>query len=67
MEKRLTLNRADIAELNKLLEQNKEIDSFDLIVCNESGIGYCVDVEYQSMVHDRPAKIRVEVAGVENW
>jgi hypothetical protein len=64
---KVTLNRADIAELNKVLAENPEIDSFDLITHNESGIGYCVDIEYPTFINNRVATVRLAVVGVESW
>lgn len=65
----LKLNRADIEEVVKVLNEYPDIQAFKLIRHGESGIGYCVDLEYTTLSgpNGRPTTVRVEVAGVENW
>lgn len=65
----INLNRADIEEVVKVLKEYPDIQAFKLIRRGESGIGYCVDLEYTTMSgpNGRPTVVRVEVAGVENW
>jgi hypothetical protein len=62
----MTLNKADVLRLAEVLDEFK-IDHFKLIRHNESGIGYCLDVEYQTNLNDRMVTIRVPVCGVEDW
>lgn len=62
----MTLNKADVLALTEVLNQFK-VDNFKLIKHDESGIGYCLDIEYQTNVNDRMVTIRVPVVGVENW
>lgn len=63
------LNRADIQELVKVLDEYPEIDHFKLIRHGESGIGYLVSIEHTvlSGPSQRPTDVRIEVVGVENW
>lgn len=63
------LNRADIEEVVKVLQEYPEIQAFKLIRHGESGIGYCIDLEYTTFTgpNKRPTDMRIEVAGVENW
>lgn len=65
----MKLNRADIEEVVKVLNEYPDIQAFKLIRHGESGIGYCVDLEYTKLSgpNGRPTTVRVEVAGVENW
>lgn len=64
---KITLNRADIELVQKVLDEFPEVQVFDIIRHSESGIGYCVDVEFQHKLNDRFVTTRIEVAGVENW
>lgn len=63
------LNRADIEEVVKVLQEYPDIQAFKLIRHGESGIGYCIDLEYTTFSgpNKRPTNVRIEVAGVENW
>lgn len=63
------LNRADIEEVVKVLQEYPDIQAFKLIRHGESGIGYCIDLEYTTLTgpNKRPTDVRIEVAGVENW
>lgn len=65
----MLLNRADIKELVKVLDEYPEIDQFKLIRHGESGIGYLVSIEHTTMTgpNKRPTDVRIEVCGVENW
>jgi len=64
--KDITLNKADIVEILKTLETYK-VDHFRLIRHSESGIGYCMDIEYQTNLNDRMVTIKVPIVGTENW
>ena len=62
----ITLNRADIAEMQKVLLKFN-IDPFTLIKNDSSGIGYTLDIEYETTMNDCMVTVRVPVVGVENW
>ena len=62
----ITLNRADIAEMQKVLLKFN-IDHFTLIKNDSSGIGYTLDIEYETTMNDCMVTVRVPVVGVENW
>lgn len=66
-ETRMTLNRADIQELQKVLDEFPDVDSFELITIDGGGIGYNVDIEFPEKRNNRITTVRVEVCGVENW
>ena len=64
---RVQLHRVDIEAITKFLTDNPEIMTFKVIRHGESGIGYCLDIEYDHFKDERPAKTRVELLGVESW
>jgi hypothetical protein len=63
---KITLNRVDIAEMQKVLLKFN-IDHFTLIKNDSSGIGYALDIEYETTMNDCMVTVRVPVVGVENW
>lgn len=63
---KITLNKADIVEITKTLIRF-DIDHFTLIKNDESGIGYTLDIEYETRMQDAKVKVTVPVVGVENW
>ena len=67
MSKSITINKADLELVQKFLDENPDILVFNLHRYGESGIGYCLDIEYEHLVNGRPSKTRVELAGVESW
>lgn len=64
--KTITLNRADVAEITKVLEKF-DIDHFTLVKEDTSGIGYTLDIEYEARMQDAKVTVKVPVVGVENW
>lgn len=64
----ISLNRVDIEAIQKYLDEDVDIQFFTIIKSGEeSGIGYNIEVEHTEIINNRPATIRVEVSGVENW
>jgi hypothetical protein len=65
----IMLNRADMEEINKVLQEYPDVQVFKLIRHGESGIGYCIDLEFENLTGPkmRSTTTRVEVCGVENW
>jgi hypothetical protein len=66
-EKRINLNVVDLQRLNKWIVENPEVQYFEIIVPDESGIGSTIEVEYTHVTKGYPTKTRVEISGVENW
>lgn len=63
---KITLNRADINEISKALLKF-DIDHFTLVKNDGSGVGYTIDVEYQTRMKDDLVTVKVPVVGVEDW
>jgi hypothetical protein len=66
MTKKVTLHKNDIERIQQIILENN-VQVFDLLVDNSSGIGYTVDMEFPYEVSGREAVIRISVVGVENW
>ena len=59
----------NIFELNKIKQICEEVDTeyFTLEQTTESGIGSILTLTYETEVAGYPAKMSVEVTGVEAW
>ncbi len=57
-------------EVEKILAVMNEFDdarSYELKLDNSSGIGSILTLTMDMDVNDRPAKVRVDISGVESW
>jgi hypothetical protein len=61
--------RLNIFELNKIKKICEEVSTeyFTLEQDNSSGIGSILTLTYETEIADHPARISIEVSGVENW
>ena len=59
----------NVFELDKIKKICEEVGTeyFTLEQTNESGIGSILTLTYETEVAGYPAKMTVEVSGVENW
>lgn len=67
MPTKITLTKADLDIINKIVEENNIVGAFDIVYTSGSGIGYCVDLEFPADINGREATIRIPVTGVESW
>ena len=58
-----------LSELTKIQEVCGEtgVEYFTLSSSKESGIGRVLTMSYDTEIADYPAKIHVEISGVESW
>ena len=61
--------RLNIFELNKIKNICEEVSTeyFTLEQDNSSGIGSVLTFTYETEIADYPARVTIEVSGVENW
>jgi hypothetical protein len=61
--------KLNIFELNKIKKICEEVDTehFVLEQDNSSGIGSILTLIYETEIADYPAKVSIEISGVENW
>lgn len=59
----------NIFELNKIKKICEEVDTeyFALEQTNTSGIGSVLTFTYETEIADHPARVSIEVSGIENW
>jgi hypothetical protein len=59
----------NIFELNKIKEICESVGTeyFTLEQVEDSGIGNILTLTYQTEIADYPAKVTIEVSGVESW
>lgn len=67
MKTSIVINKADLDIMQKIIEENQIVGAFTLHYENGSGIGYCLDLEFDTEVHGRLAKIRIPIANEDNW
>ena len=60
------LNLSDLNKIKEIVEEMNLV-SFTLSQENESGIGNILSMSYDTFVADYPAKMTIEISGVENW
>ena len=65
----MMLTCGDLQEVMKVLEEYGQNDEgqFKIIRHGESGIGYCISVEFENIVNGRLETTRVEVVGPGQW
>jgi hypothetical protein len=63
---KISLKRDNLVEILKKLDVFG-IDSFTLLQHNESGIGYCLDVEFETVLNGEKVKVTNQVIGTESW
>jgi hypothetical protein len=62
----INLNVYDLDKIKKICEE-VGTEYFTLEQTNESGIGSILTLTYDTEIADYPAKVSVEVSGVEKW
>ena len=67
MKTSIIINVQDLDTMRKIVEENQIVGSFTLHYENGSGIGYCLDLEFDTQVHGRLAKISIPVSDENNW
>lgn len=67
----MLLSKSDIERVNQYLEENPEVQFFNLVRDDSSGIGYTLSLEYETMQKLKTSiyqtTVRVELVGVEEW
>jgi len=61
--------RLNVFELDKIKKICEAVGTeyFELVQTKDSGIGSILTLTYNTEIADYPAKISIEVSGVENW
>jgi hypothetical protein len=64
---RIELNTCDVATLVDVLAKFPDIKHFTLERDGSSGIGYTIDMSFETKINDIECMVTVPVVGVENW
>ena len=64
--RKFNLNVSDLAIINKVVTDCK-IEAFRLVYENSSGIGYTIDLEYESKINGYDAVVRIPICGSMDW
>lgn len=65
---KLKLTVQDIETISKIISENNIVGAIDLIGSGyDSGIGYCLDLEFPKEINGRNATIRINVTDESNW
>jgi len=62
----IRLNTSELEKIKKICEE-VGTEYFTLEQNNKSGIGSILTMTYDTFVADYPAKMTIEVSGVETW
>jgi hypothetical protein len=63
----ITLTPNDLEIINAIVQENDIKYGFNLVMTSGSGIGYTLDLEYETELNGRDVTVKVPVTGVENW
>lgn len=63
---RIYVTRREIQIISEILAEN-EVDYIYLDYNSDSGIGYTLDVEYDTYINDRKAIVRIPITNDEDW
>jgi len=67
MSKMMMMNPADVKVIAEIIEEHDITGNFDLVYHDTSGIGYCIDLVYETELNGRQVKVTIPVCGVEDW
>lgn len=63
---KMMMNPADVKVIAKIIEEHDITGNFDLIYHDTSGIGYCIDLVYETELNGRQVKVTIPVCGMED-
>jgi hypothetical protein len=64
---RLQINIADLKVINELVEKHNIKQGFDLIYENHSGIGYTLEMEWNTEIHGTPLRVTATIVDETDW
>jgi hypothetical protein len=63
---RIYVTKREIDIISKIISES-EIDYLYLDYNSDSGIGYTLDIEYDTYINDRKAIVRIPITNDEDW
>ena len=64
---KMMMNPADVKVIAEIIEEHDITGNFDLIYHDTSGIGYTIDLVYETELNGRQVKVTIPVCGTEDW
>ena len=64
---KMSINIADLKIINELVEKHNIKGGFDLIYDNHSGIGYTLQMEWETVIHGTPLKVTATINDENDW
>lgn len=63
---KMMMNPGDVQVIQEIITENNITGNFELMYTN-GGIGYTIDLMYETDLNNRDVKITIPVCGSENW
>ena len=67
LKNKVSISIRELEVINKIVEENTITDSIDLVIRDGSGIGYTLDVEFETVLNGRTVTIRIPVTTINDW
>lgn len=61
------ITKQEVEKILAVMEEFPDAKSYKLEADNSSGIGSILTVTMDMVIKDRPALVKIEIAGVEMW
>ena len=61
------ITKKDVEKILAVMNEFNDARSYKLEADNSSGIGSILTLTMDMDINDRPAKVKVDIAGVEDW
>ncbi len=61
------ITKKDVEKILAVMNEFDDARSYKLDADNSSGIGSILTLTMDMDINDRPAKVKVDIAGVEDW
>jgi hypothetical protein len=67
LKNKVSISIRELEVINKIVEENTITDSIDLVIRDGSGVGYTLDLEFETVLNDRTVTVRIPVATINDW
>ena len=67
LKNKVSISIRELEVINKIVEENTITDSIDLVIRDGSGVGYTLDLEFETVLNDRTVTVRIPVTTINDW
>jgi hypothetical protein len=67
LKNKVSISIRELEVINKIVEENTITDSIDLVIRDGSGVGYTLDLEFETVLNDRIVTVRIPVTTINDW